>query len=120
MIYVCVPYTHNSQEIQNTRVDFARAYAARLFECGAVVLCPLVQRASIAHYMRRDITAADWKAYCRALMRFASEITIIKLDGWSQDNDVRDAIAFAQVLNVPVRWVDPSLPDKPPRALEFH
>lgn len=121
MIYLCVPYFHPSLEIQATRVEFARAFAARLVESGAIVICPVIEHASIAHYLREATAAAQWQTHCRAVMRHASEVLFVKMEGWTQDAFVRDAESFARLLGIPRRFVDPVMPDQVPlESLQFH
>ena len=104
--YLASPYTHQDPAIMDMRNKLAMAAAARLLKDGVHVYSPIVHCHELAsrHDLPRDV--GFWWSYNRAMLRHASNMVVLRIDGWDKSRGVAQEIAFAEHGGIPVSFID--------------
>ena len=105
-IYLASPYTHHDPDVMEARYLAAVKAAARLMEEGRVIFCPIAHSHPIEVLgMSMIETGAFWKKQDIAILRHASELMVLCLDGWRESSGIQWEIETAGQLHIPVSYI---------------
>lgn len=110
-IYLASPYSHPEKLVREMRYMAACKKTAEYATKGIAVFAPIVHSHPVADYMdEADRMNFDlWMKMDLPILRFASEMHILCLDGWRQSRGVKRETEFADSLGIPVRQVFPDI-----------
>lgn len=100
MIYLASPYTHDDPNVREVRYLKAVAETVRLASLRHVVYSPVVHWHEVAkrHFLPHD--ASFWEYQNRSMLRLATALYILTLDGWQESVGVTQEIFWAKELNI--------------------
>lgn len=106
-IQVLSPYTHDDPDVVFERVEQTERFVAKLCKQGHTALSVV----TAFHYMchKEDMELPDtfefWEDYCYTIMDKADEIYVLRIDGWTESNVMKE-IARAMKIGKTVRYFD--------------
>lgn len=106
MIYLASPYSHPDPDVRADRAARVATVAARLFCSGAKVYCPIAAWHWVA--LEHDLPKhwVTWRALDFEFLRHATELFVLKLDGWEESVGVSAEIDLAEHMEIPVTYID--------------
>lgn len=107
MIYVASPYSSPDPVIQEARFKVVEYFTAYWLRLGAPVFSPIVycHHMSLVHRLPGDF--AFWGEFNRKMLERATDLWVLKLDGWQVSTGVQAEIKMALARNLPVAYHDP-------------
>ena len=107
-IYLASPYTHADKAQRELRHEKAAQMAARLMERGWIVFSPIVHARTIAYFLEpeRELDHTFWMRQARGMLRTASYLFVLKLEGWGVSRGVSEEILCAEENSIPVRYLE--------------
>lgn len=99
--YLACPYGHPDKNVTNERMTEYEKVDAYLSAGGHLIMSPLDKHYKLKHgNMPGDY--GFWRTYCMAMLKLASGIIVIMLDGWETSPGVQDEIKTAMAMGLPV------------------
>lgn len=106
MIYLASPYSHPNWLIRESRFLAARQAVGRLLASGHTIFSPIVYSHQFAETHGTEFTA--WINFDFRMIDAASELWVLKIDGWDRSIGVIKEIEYARKERmIPVKFVDP-------------
>lgn len=111
-IYVATPYTHDDWCIVESRYQKAMEYTAYLMrkhpdEIHLPPFSPIVHCHELAKKHKMPGIYTFWESYCIAMLRPASELHVLMIDGWESSTGVTGEINEAVDTGKLICYVDP-------------
>lgn len=107
-IYLAGPYSHPDPTVRQRRFEQLNMYAARLMEAGIPVFSPISHSHPIADHMVDDRGHDFWMAMDLPLLRLASGLLVLTLEGWEESRGVASEIDEARFYSVPYAHASPT------------
>jgi nucleoside 2-deoxyribosyltransferase len=106
--YLAAPYSHPDPEVKTQRLEAVAKAAAHLFSKGVWVFSPLT------HNMTIDVHGIhgnwqQWGEFDLEMMARCDTLLVLKLPGWEASKGVRDEIAYAKKIGLPIEELDLSV-----------
>lgn len=105
--YLASPYSDSSPAIRETRFRAACRAAAKLMLDGKCVFSPIAHSHPVDLCFPSIQSGAFWKAQDIPILRHASELVVLKLDGWEESSGIQWEMELARTLHIPVTYMDP-------------
>lgn len=106
-VYLASPYSHPDPSVRHARHVEACKKAAQYINKGIAVFSPIAQSHPVADHMdeaqRMDFDI--WMKVDLPLLRMASELHVLCIEGWRTSRGVTREIEYADQLGIPVRQV---------------
>jgi nucleoside 2-deoxyribosyltransferase len=113
MIYLASPYSHPEASVREARYNAARLCAAACLKIGQPVFSPIAYGHPLNEVEPALGTSAQaWKEFNTAMLRHASMMSVLMLEGWDQSAGVTAEIAMAKALDIPVYYIEYFPPSK--------
>lgn len=93
-IYIASPYSHPETLVMSQRYYDVMDYVVGLLRENKWCYSPIVHCHEMANTHHLPTDAAFWKDYNYTMMRAASGLHVLMLDGWRQSVGVADEIAW--------------------------
>ena len=108
MIYLASPYSHSIRAVRNDRFRLVAWWAARLRVeyLGYFFYSPVCHSHPIAEYMGNYNDGRYWLRECMVMIPWFDELWVLKLDGWGVSSGIREEVARAEGLYMPVVYID--------------
>lgn len=110
LIYLATPYSHADARVVEYRFIVACRVAGRLMGEGHLVFSPIAHTHPIAMEAKLPLGWDFWARYDQALLDRATEVWVLRMDGWDESRGIQAEVRYAQETDKPVRFIDP-LPD---------
>ena len=106
-VYLASPYSHPEERVRNERFVAACKKAAQYINKGIAVFSPIAQSHPVADHMaeHKRMDYELWMKVDLPLVRMASELHVLCIDGWRQSRGVTREIEYATLLGIPVKQV---------------
>ena len=106
MIYIGSPYSSPAPSVRDDRAYQVGAFAAHCAQKGLIVYCPIASWHHLAqeHALPRDF--AFWRPFCLGILRFSTQLWVLRLDGWDESSGLTTEMDFAQELKITTRHFD--------------
>jgi hypothetical protein len=107
--YLCSPYTHADPAVMDRRYQSACKHAARMMMQGEVVFSPIAHSHPIAAHLPPG-GATDglfWKDQDMPILRHASKLAVLMLDGWRESKGVAWEMEAARQIGLPIEYIAP-------------
>lgn len=111
MVYLASPHSHPDASVREQRFRDVCAAAARLFDAGEWVYCPIAHTHVIASYMHDAMKWEAWAEYDRFMLSLCDKLVVLKLDGYMQSRGVAAELEIANKLGLPVEFMPWPLPE---------
>lgn len=107
--YLASPYSHPDPAVKEHRYREACRVAGKLMARGKLVFSPIAHSHPIEqHFDDQRIEGHDfWLKQDFAVLRHASEILVLRLDGWEKSFGINAEVQLAAQLGIPVHYIDP-------------
>jgi len=105
-IYIASPYTHTEAWMRHRRFEDVANYTAKLIKAGKVVYSPIVHNHPLAVRYDLPTTFEFWEKFDCTFVKLASELHVLRLDGWEKSKGVAGEIACANEHNIPIIFAD--------------
>lgn len=105
--YLASPYTHHSSLVREARFIAVCKAAAELMRSGKVVFSPIAHSHPIDLHFDHPESGDFWKNQDIQILRCASELIVLKLDGWIDSQGIRWETHMANELGMPVTYMEP-------------
>lgn len=106
--YLASPYSDPDPDVRQRRfVDVCRAAARLMARNKVAVFSPVAHGHPIAEH--GEVDALDhgfWMSQCLPFLHAADEVIVLKLDGWRESKGIAHEIAQANLLGIPVRYIE--------------
>lgn len=108
-IYLASPYSHPDKKIMNQRYETIIIVTGKLMERGLHVYSSIVHCHPLA--VRFDLPRDHdyWDDYNAKMLKNASMLMIVELDGWQDSKGITSEIALASEYNIPVVNFEPPM-----------
>lgn len=107
MIYLASPYTHPQEHIRTRRYILTRDFVHQQLVLGVAIFSPIVYTHPMAVTHQMPIEADFWKFFNDEFITRCSALWVLTIDGWEQSVGVKDEIAIAAGLNLPIEYKEP-------------
>lgn len=107
MMYLCVPYSHDSAIIREQRFRAACRAAAKLMAEGKIVFSPLSHSHPIAVQCGLPTGWEFWEKFDREFIAACTEVVVLRLPGWETSVGIAAELRIAAELGRPVSYIDP-------------
>ena len=106
-VYLASPYSHPDPEVRASRFIAACKKAAQYASKGIPVFCPIAHSHPIAEFMDESARMSFelWMKMDLPLVRMASELHILCIEGWRSSRGVTREIEYATQVGIPVKQV---------------
>lgn len=106
-IYLASPYTSPDREVMESRYKQIMLVVREFLLNGQVVYSPILHCHPIAveYGLPRDFNF--WQAFDHAMIRAASFVMIIQLEGWEDSIGIKNEVDFARSISKPVVMYNP-------------
>lgn len=106
-IYLASPYSHPEALVRHERYLAACKKTAQYAERGMAVFAPIVHSHPIAEYMAPEkcMDFDLWMKMDLPLLKDASELHVLCIEGWRTSRGVNREMEFAQSLAIPIKMV---------------
>lgn len=101
-IYIGQPYTGTFMQ-QSSRYIMGRSYLLTVSECGLPAYAPIVQNHSLNN--RLPGTWEFWSKLDLPILRKATELHVLQLEGWRESVGLTDEINDARSCKTPIRYI---------------
>lgn len=113
MIYLASPYSHPDPAVRKARYNAALLCAANCIKNHQPVFSPIAYGHPLVEVEPALGTSAKaWHEFNTSMLRHASVVCVLTLDGWDKSTGVLAEITMAQSLDIPVHYIVPSTPPK--------
>lgn len=106
LVYLASPYSSEYPSVVEGRFHAACEAAGEMMRAGIFVYSPIAHSHPIAERTGLPTDFAFWQEYDRAMISRCSEVWVLTLEGWSESVGVREEIAIARRLGIPVTFVE--------------
>lgn len=111
MIYLASPYSSELQHVIDRRVRNVQIATAKLIEEGHVIFSPIVHSHPIAHLvsfspLNTPGELSPWMKHDFAMIDLASEVWVLKLEGWKESRGVAAEIEYARSISKLVHFLN--------------
>jgi hypothetical protein len=103
--YLGSPYSSTDPVIRNNRYLEACHVTAAMLKQNLIVFSPIVHCHMLAEMYDLPTDFTFWEHYCLGMLRQASEIVVLRLDGWEQSIGLRQEVSYAHANSIPVRSI---------------
>lgn len=114
LIYLASPYSHADTSIRDQRFAIVCRAAARLMSEGHLIFSPIAHTHPIAMAGSLPTGWDFWQKYDHAQLDTATEMWVLRLDGWDESKGVTGEIEYMRQCGKPVKFIDPSESDLTP------
>lgn len=106
-IYIASPYSHPDAAVRQERHVAACKKAAQYAANGIPHFSPIAQSHPVADYMAEEkrMDFELWMKLDLPLLRMASELHVLCIEGWRSSRGVTREIEYATTLGIPVKQV---------------
>ncbi len=106
-VYLASPYTHASRDVMEIRAAQAARAAALLCRKGMLAYSPIAHGRALEQAASLPPDWRFWERQCMShLRRWATVLAVLRLDGWKESRGVAAELAEAEMLGIPVEYVD--------------
>lgn len=106
--YLASPYWHALPIVREARAEAAAKAAHWLIEHGHAVYSPIAHRYFVEKATGRPIADDIWLAHGLAMLRHASTLVVLTLDGWRESKGVAIELDEAECEALDILWMDPA------------
>lgn len=105
MIYVASPFTHDDPSVMEYRYYEALAYTVELIRDGKCAFSPIVY--SYDMFLQHNLPAdyGFWKHHNDGMLRRATEVHILKMEGWKESKGLAYEIKLATSISIPITFI---------------
>lgn len=109
LVYLASPYSHPDATVRAARFSAACRVAGELMKAGQCVFSPIAHSHPIEqHFLDAKPEGHDfWLRQDFAILRHASRLVVLMLEGWEASRGVAAEIDFAKTIGVPVEFKKP-------------
>lgn len=110
-IYLASPYSHPDPEVRRQRHIAACKKAAQYATKGIAHFAPIAQSHPVADHMAEEkrMDFELWMKLDLPLLRMASELHVLCIEGWRSSRGMTREIEYADQLGIPVKQVFPDI-----------
>lgn len=113
IIYLASPFSHCQETVRESRFQAVRRVAADMMGRGIKVYSPICYTYQFFHLFDGfDMRWEYWKAFDLRMLGFCERLVVLQLIGWESSIGVRAEIEHANLLGIPVEYVDHYEPGK--------
>lgn len=105
--YVASPYSDPNPKVRQARYDAAVAFVAWCYASGWVVYSPIVHTHPPALIGQLPTDAAFWWRVNETMLAVATEVIVLKIQGWDRSAGVAQEIAEAERTGLAARLFEP-------------
>ena len=107
-IYLASPYSHSEPAMREWRYTQACKAAAHLMRRGEVVFSPIAHSHPVETIGLQTVeTGSFWKRQDIPILRHASKLVVLTLDGWAESVGIAWEVETAKSLLIPVEYLSP-------------
>lgn len=109
LVYLASPYSHPDPAVREQRYKVACRVAGDLMKKGKRIFAPIPHSHAIEQSFSDGKVEGHvfWLDQDFAILRHASELLVVRMDGWEQSKGVTAEVEFAGQLGIPVSYIDP-------------
>lgn len=106
MIYLASPYSHPDPEIREQRYQEALHAVFYHSGSGLAVYSPIVHWHPVALKYDLPKDAAFWANQNRAMLKKATQLVVLNVEGWRQSEGVAQELDWAQEFKIPILFTE--------------
>lgn len=106
--YLASPYNHPDPAVREQRYRGACHMTALLMRSGRVVFSPIAHSHNVELIgIGERMSGEFWMCQDIPILRHASEMIVLMMDGWQQSEGIKQELEIAEALNIPVSYMEP-------------
>ncbi len=106
--YLASPYSHPNPEIRLQRyIEACKAAGYLMRRDGTAVFSPIAHSHAIEQFFDHIEPGPFWMLQDIPVLRHASNLTILKLDGWEKSKGIGQEMEIARVVGMPIDYLEP-------------
>lgn len=106
LIFISSPYTHESKDVINKRVEQVTRFCGKMMLKGYTVISPITYGHAILEYTDMGGDWETWNKFCESLISKCDEMWVLKLDGWEESVGIQGEIVLCEIYNIPIKYVE--------------
>ena len=106
MIYIGSPYSDPDHLVREDRATQVERFAARYVQRGHVIYCPIASWHHVAQKFTLPTDHQFWQQLNIGILRLASEMWVLRLDGWDYSIGLTKEMDMARDLYIPIFHFD--------------
>lgn len=106
-IYIASPYTDQNPDVCAERFRMVSEFTADMINIGYVVYSPIAHSHPLAIKYDLPEDSESWRHQNYGMLAKASELWVLKLQGFDTSKGVTDEVKFAEMCNIPVLYKMP-------------
>ena len=106
MIYVGSPYSDPDHLVRKDRAFQVSRFVAAYIKRGHILYCPIASWHHVAEKFTLPTDFKFWQQLNFQMLRFASEMWVLRLDGWTASVGLAGEIDMAKDLYIPTVHFD--------------
>jgi len=106
MIYLATPYSNDPEKNYELVLKYVESH---MVFTGEVLFSPIIYGHNIATARPAKQINTDyetWKVFDKEMIRFCSELWVLKLDGWRDSGGVQAEVDYAKQFGKPIKYVE--------------
>jgi Domain of unknown function (DUF1937) len=107
LVYLAVPYSHESPAIREFRFHQANMKASDMMRDGIHVFSPISHTHPIALDGALPTSWDFWKEYDRAILSTCCKLVILMIHGWDESKGIAGEVEIANELGIPIEYHKP-------------
>jgi uncharacterized protein DUF1937 len=106
--YLASPYSHSDPRVVADRYLEAQKCFVWLLRQKIWTYSPIIHCHDLCQRFGLPCDAAFWWEYNREMLKSASKIYVLLLDGWQESRGVSEELVFADAANIAINFIHPS------------
>lgn len=105
--YMASPFSHPDESVRHARYLAACKAAAAMMLRGEVIFAPIPHSYAVEQHFDEIKDGEWWMAQDLPILKCASKLIVLTLDGWKESYGVAREIEFARDIGIPIEYVSP-------------
>ena len=108
MIYIASPYSDDDIEVMTARAEKAAQCVANLMLMGKNCFSPIVHGHAIQNHLSEKLRRDHrfWVRHNFEMIMLASELHVLRLDGWEKSLGVAFEVKLAEALRIDISFIE--------------
>ena len=104
IVYIAIPFSHTSEEVEKERYDIVTKLAALMCKDGEIVFSPITHSYPLQQVSDLPNNWDYWGKHDRAFLEMSKKLVVVMAPGWEESKGVQAEIQIAKELEIPTAY----------------